>query len=70
MKDLHCRDAGMDCDFIASGNTDKEVMDRASAHAESVHKMKVTPDLTKRMKILIHEKVSEAHRKSMAAARK
>jgi len=69
MKDFHCRDAGMSCDFVARGNTEEEVLARAGAHAQSVHKMTVTPELTDRVKRLIHDESSEAHKKSIATAR-
>jgi predicted small metal-binding protein len=69
MKDFHCRDAGMSCDFIAKGNSEKEILDQAGAHAQSVHKLTVTPELADKVKGLIHDESSEAHRRSMAAAR-
>lgn len=31
MKDLHCRDAGMSCDYVARGNSEKEIMDQAGS---------------------------------------
>ena len=70
MKDFHCRDAGISCDFVARGNTEKEVLEQAGAHAQSVHKLTVTQELTDRVKRLIHDESSEAHKKSIAAARR
>lgn len=32
MKTISCRDAGVDCDFVARGNTADEVMKTASEH--------------------------------------
>ena len=32
-----CRDMGMDCDFVATGNTVAEVKAKAMAHAQVVH---------------------------------
>ena len=66
MKDFHCRDAGMKCDYVARGSTDDEVVKQAGKHAQSVHGMSVTPDLEKSMRGLIHDESSEAHRNSMA----
>jgi predicted small metal-binding protein len=66
MKDLHCRDAGMSCDFVARGNTEKEILDQAGRHAQQAHNMKVTPELEGQMRGLIHDENSEAHRKSMS----
>ncbi len=33
-----CKDAGVDCEFVATGNTVEEVKQAAFAHAEVVHK--------------------------------
>lgn len=38
MLDNACKDAGVDCSFVASGNTVEEVKQAAFAHAEVVHK--------------------------------
>jgi predicted small metal-binding protein len=65
MKDLHCRDAGMDCDFVARGNTTKEILDQAGTHAQKVHGMALTADVTRKMESLIHDENSEAHRRSL-----
>ncbi len=69
MKDMHCRDAGMDCDFVARGGSDKEILDQAGRHAKDVHGMTMSPDLEKTVRGIIHDESSEAHRKSMASAR-
>jgi predicted small metal-binding protein len=37
MKSLACKDMGMDCDFVATGNTVEEVKQKAMAHAQVVH---------------------------------
>jgi predicted small metal-binding protein len=66
MRDFHCKDAGMKCDFVARGNTDREVLDQAGRHAKDVHGMKMDRDLEKRVQGLIHDENSEAHRKSMS----
>ena len=65
MKDMHCRDAGIDCDFIAKGNTTKEILDQVGPHAQKAHGMTVTPELAKKVESLIHDENSEAHRRSM-----
>jgi predicted small metal-binding protein len=69
MRDFHCADAGMKCDFVAKGNTDDEVLRQAGSHAQQAHGMKVTPDLEKTVRGLIHDESSEAHRRSMSKAR-
>jgi predicted small metal-binding protein len=42
-KQLRCRDVGLDCDFEASGNTEEEVLQQASAHARTVHQIADMP---------------------------
>jgi predicted small metal-binding protein len=68
MKDMHCRDAGMNCDFVARGNTEKEIVDQLHQHAQQAHNMKMTPDLEQKARGLIHDETSEAHRRSMSKA--
>ncbi len=66
MKDFHCRDAGLNCDWVGRGQTDEDVMKQAGMHAQQAHGMKVTPDVEKRVRGLIHDESSEDHRRSMA----
>jgi predicted small metal-binding protein len=68
MRDFHCRDAGMKCDYVARGNTDDEVLKQAGKHAQSVHGMSVTPELEQTVRGLIHDESSEAHRRSASQA--
>ena len=37
MKSLACKDLGMQCDFVATGNTVEEVKQKAMTHAQMVH---------------------------------
>ncbi len=60
MKDFHCRDAGLDCDFVAKGNDNKEIMSQVATHATNEHKMQVTPELAKKVEGLIHDESSHA----------
>lgn len=64
MKDFHCRDAGLDCDFIARGNDNKEILAQVGKHAQNEHKMQVTPELARKVEGLIHDESSDAHRQS------
>lgn len=44
-KILKCKDVGVDCDFVASGKTDEEVLKKAAEHARKEHGIKrVTKD--------------------------
>jgi predicted small metal-binding protein len=66
MKDFHCRDVGANCDFVARGENNEEILKQVSKHAENTHQMKVTPDLQKKVEGLIHDENSDAHRRSAA----
>jgi predicted small metal-binding protein len=70
MKDFHCRDAGMNCDFVARGNSNDEILKQAGEHARTAHNMQVTPDLRKKVEGLIHDESSEEHRRSMSSTRR
>ena len=39
-KILKCKDVGVDCDFVASGKTDEEVLKKAAEHARKAHGIK------------------------------
>jgi len=66
MKDFHCKDAGMKCDFVARGNSNPEILKLAGEHAKQAHNMMVTPELAKKVESLIHDENSEAHRRSLS----
>lgn len=65
MKDMHCRDAGIECGFVAQGKTEEDVKRVAAAHAFDAHGLRMTPDLEKAIEALIHDEDSEAHRLSL-----
>jgi predicted small metal-binding protein len=44
MKQLCCRDVGVDCDFSCTGRTEEEVLKKAAKHAADAHGMKKIPD--------------------------
>lgn len=58
MKTLSCKEAGMNCDFVARGKTEEEVLAQAMSHARLVHNLKEV-DLPKskmqKFRKLIHE---------------
>ncbi len=68
MRDFHCSDAGLRCDWVGRGKTDDEVLRQAGAHAQKVHGMQVTPELEKQVRGLIHDESSDAHRTSLSNA--
>lgn len=36
-KELYCRDVGLDCDFLACGKTEEEVLRKAEHHVRTAH---------------------------------
>ena len=42
-KTVSCRDVGMDCDFVAQGATEEEVLMYCAAHARKDHGMEEIP---------------------------
>jgi predicted small metal-binding protein len=66
VKDFHCRDAGMNCDYVAKGMTNDEVMKKAGEHAEKVHQLKVSGDLASKVTSLIHDESSPEHLRSLS----
>ncbi len=36
-KVLRCKDVGVECDFIARGKTDEEILKKAAEHAQKDH---------------------------------
>ncbi|MDC4205709.1 MAG: DUF1059 domain-containing protein [Candidatus Manganitrophus sp.] len=56
MKTINCRDAGIQCDFVARGQTNEEVMQLAAEHGRQKHGMtNITPELQQKMRSLIRE---------------
>ena len=42
-KTVSCRDVGMDCDFVAKGETAEDIMRQAAEHARTAHNMPEIP---------------------------
>lgn len=56
MKTITCRDAGIDCNYVAQGQTNEEVMKNAAEHGRQKHGMQnITPELQQKMKSLIRD---------------
>ena len=49
MKSFHCRDAGLDCDFVARGSTSQDILKQVAPHAEREHGMAITPELARKV---------------------
>ena len=58
-KVLNCRDVGVDCDFVARGATEEEVMEKARAHAAKDHGFEdIPPELADRARAAIRDEES------------
>jgi predicted small metal-binding protein len=54
-KEIRCKDAGINCDFVARGQSDDEVMKIATEHGRQKHGMnQITPELQQKMRSIIH----------------
>jgi predicted small metal-binding protein len=40
---MSCKDVGPECDFVARGETDEEVMGQVAEHARTAHGMEEVP---------------------------
>lgn len=55
-KSLSCADAGANCGWSATAETEEELMAKATAHVKESHKdMEVNADLAEKIKSLIKE---------------
>ncbi len=53
-KQLTCRDAGADCDFLVRAETEEEVLEVAGGHGKRVHGYKeISPELVTAMKSIV-----------------
>jgi predicted small metal-binding protein len=56
MKTLSCRDAGFDCDYVVTAETEEEIFQEGGKHAMSIHGMKaedITPEFNEKLRGLI-----------------
>ena len=53
---MNCRDVGPDCDFVARGESDEEVMGQVAEHARTAHGIKeVPPELADKARAAIKD---------------
>jgi predicted small metal-binding protein len=54
-KMMKCRSVGLDCDFVARGETEDQVMQKVAEHAKKDHGMSSIPaDVVAKVKAAIH----------------
>lgn len=55
-KVLKCKDVGMDCDFVARGKTEEEVLKLAAEHAGPAHGItEMSDDVVAKVRAAIHD---------------
>ena len=55
-KSMCCKDVGPECDFVARGETEEEVMGQVAEHARTAHGMEeVPPELAEKAKAAIRD---------------
>ena len=55
-KSISCADAGADCSWSATAETEEELMGKVADHVKEEHKeLEVTPELVEKVKSLIKE---------------
>jgi len=56
MKEVRCKDAGVDCDFVAQAETEQELMKKVAQHAREKHGItQVTAEMAAKVKQIIHD---------------
>jgi len=55
-KSISCSDAGSDCGWSATAETEEELMGKVTEHTKADHKdLEITPELVEKIKSLIKE---------------
>jgi predicted small metal-binding protein len=55
-KTMSCRDVGADCDFVARGESEEEIMGQVAEHARAAHGMEeVPPEVAEKVKAAIKD---------------
>ena len=58
-KTVSCRDVGADCDFVARGNSEEEIMSQVEEHARTAHSMSaVSDDVRDKVRAAIHDEAA------------
>lgn len=58
-KTVSCRDVGADCDFVARGNSEQEIMEQVAEHARTHHQMTDIPnEVIEKVRASIHDEAA------------
>ena len=56
MKMVSCRDVGMDCDWVARGANEQEIMQQCAEHARTEHGMnEIPPEVAAKVRACIRD---------------
>ena len=56
MKMVTCRDVGVDCDYVARGATEQEILQQCAEHARKEHGMnEIPPELAEKVRACIRD---------------
>lgn len=55
-KTLRCKDVGPDCEFVARGETEDEIMQQVAEHARTEHGIdSVSPEMAEKARAVIRD---------------
>jgi len=58
-KTVNCRDVGVNCDFVARGETEQEVLQQCAGHARTAHGMnEIPPELVIKVRAAIRDQAA------------
>jgi predicted small metal-binding protein len=58
-KTVSCRDVGMDCDFVAKGETEQDILRQATEHARTAHNMtEIPPEVVDKVRGAIRDEAA------------
>jgi predicted small metal-binding protein len=58
-KTVSCRDVGMDCDFVAKGETEQDILQQAAEHARTAHNMtEIPPEVVDKVRRAIRDEAA------------
>jgi predicted small metal-binding protein len=58
-KVMHCNDVVGNCDFVARGKSEQDVLQQASEHARTAHQVnEVTPELADKVRSAIRDEAA------------
>ncbi len=58
-KTINCRDVGVDCDFVARGETEEELLRQCAEHARTAHGMnEIPPEIASKVRAAIRDEAA------------